>query len=129
MALMQVLGLFLMRPQGVRNASMRQGMAQALGVGTDGYARGCMTYDLRRLRLHCLIERIPPTHRYRITDLGRRVARLFTMVHRRILRPGLSQLFESCPNAPKHPITSAMAKLGQALDALFKEAKLAPGEI
>ncbi len=85
---------------------MRQGMAQALGVGTDGYVRGCMTYDLRRLRLHCLIERIPYTHRYRITDLGKRVARLFT-------------------NAPKRPITSAMAKL----DALFKEAKLAPCEI
>ena len=33
---------------------------------------GRMTYDLRRLRLHGLIERIPGTHRYRLTDHGSR---------------------------------------------------------
>jgi len=128
-ALMLVLCLFLMRPQGFRNATMRQGMAQALGIDSTAYSSGSMTYDLRRLRLHCLIERIPHTHRYRITDLGRRTALLFTQVHSRVLRPGLSQLFDRCPKAPNRPITSAMAKLDQALDALFKEAKLAPSEI
>ena len=29
-----------------------------------------MTYDLRRLRLHGLIERIPHTRRYTVTDIG-----------------------------------------------------------
>jgi ubiquinone/menaquinone biosynthesis C-methylase UbiE len=29
-----------------------------------------MTYDLRRLRLHDLIERVPHSHRYRITPTG-----------------------------------------------------------
>lgn len=129
MMLMQVLCLLLVLPQGFRNAAMRQRMAQALGIDTEAFTSGRMTYDLRRLRLHGLIERIPRSHRYRITDLGRRVALLFTKVHSRILRPGLSQLFEGCPKAPNRQITSAMAKLDQALDALFKEAKLAPSEI
>ena len=35
-----------------------------------------MSYDLRRLRLRGLIERIPYTHRYRVTDDGMRVALL-----------------------------------------------------
>ncbi|MFI7644127.1 hypothetical protein [Nonomuraea sp. NPDC049400] len=29
-------------------------------------------YDLRRLHLHGLIERIPRSHRYRVTDFGLR---------------------------------------------------------
>jgi hypothetical protein len=29
-----------------------------------------MTYDLQRLRLHGMIERIPKTHRYRVTQIG-----------------------------------------------------------
>ena len=37
-----------------------------------------MTYDLRRLRLHGLIERIPHTHRYRPTPLGWRTAWFYT---------------------------------------------------
>nr|NIP19096.1 hypothetical protein [Xanthomonadales bacterium]NIX13882.1 hypothetical protein [Xanthomonadales bacterium] len=31
---------------------------------------GKMSYDLRRLRLHGLIERIEKTHRYRVTKKG-----------------------------------------------------------
>ncbi len=129
MALMQVLCLFWLQPQGFRNATMRQWMAQTLGISPDAYTPGSMTYDLRRLRLHALIARIPRTHRYRVTDRGRRVALLFTKVHGRILRPGLSQLFDACPNAPKRPLASAMTKLDHALDTLLQEAKLTAAEI
>jgi hypothetical protein len=129
MALLQVLCLFLVLPEAFRNATMRQWVAQALGIGTEKYSAGRMTYDLRRLRLHRLIERIPHTHRYRVTDFGIRVALFFTKVHSRILRPGLSQLFDGCPKAPNRPIATAMAKLDQAFGALFNEAKLAPCEI
>jgi len=129
MALLQVLCLFLVLPAGFRNATMRQWMAQALGVDAAKYSAGRMTYDLRRLRLHRLIARIPHTHRYRVTDFGIRVALFFTKVHSRILRPGISQLFDGCPKAPNRPIATAMAKLDQAFEALFNEAKLAPCEI
>ena len=129
LALLQVLCLFLGLPEGFRNASMRDWMAQALAVPVDAYSPGRMTYDLRRLRLHGLIERIPHSHRYEVTDLGIRVALFFTKVHSRILRPGLSQLFDGCPKAPNRPVAAAMRRLEQALAALFDQAKLGPCKI
>lgn len=128
-ALLQVLCLFLGLPEGFRNASMREWMAQALAVPVDAYSPGRMTYDLHRLRLHGLIERIPHSHRYQVTDLGLRVALFFTKVHRRILGPGLSQLFDGCPKAPNRPIATAMHRLNQAFAALFDQAKLEPCKI
>lgn len=49
-----------------------------------------MTYQLRRLRLHGLIERVPKTHRYRLTALGRRAALFFPRLYARTIRPALS---------------------------------------
>ena len=49
-----------------------------------------MTYQLRRLRLHGLIERMPNSFRYRVTDLGFRAALFFTRTYNRLLRPGLA---------------------------------------
>ena len=49
-----------------------------------------MTYQLRRLRLHGLIQRIPKTHRYEVTDLGFRAGLFFSKVYSRILRPGVA---------------------------------------
>jgi len=40
--------------------------------------QGKMSYDLLRLRLHRLIERIPGTHRYQLTELGRRTALFYS---------------------------------------------------
>jgi len=128
LALFTALCLFLTLPEGFRNATLRTWMAQALGVAEDAYSPGRMTYDLRRLRLHGLIERTPHSYRYRITDLGLRVALFFTKVHSRILRPGLSQLFDGCPQAANRPIATAMGRLQQALADLFDQAKLAPAQ-
>jgi hypothetical protein len=49
-----------------------------------------MTYQLRRLRLHGLIERLPGSFRYRVTEFGLRVALFFTRVYNRLLRPSLA---------------------------------------
>ena len=129
LALFTALCLFLTLPEGFRNATLRTWMAQVLGVAEDAYSPGRTTYDLRRLRLHGLIERIPHSHRYRVTDLGLRVALFFSKVHSRILRPGLSQLFDGCPKAPNRPIATAMGRLQQALADLFDQAKLVPAQI
>jgi hypothetical protein len=50
-------------------------------------------------------------------------------VHSRILRPGLSQLFDGCHKAPNRPIATAMNRLQQAFAELFDQAKLAPAQI
>ena len=55
-------------------------------LGTD-YSSSQMSYDLRRLRLHGLIERTPGTNSYTVTPEGIRVAVFYTKLHGRLLRP------------------------------------------
>ncbi len=62
-----------------------------------------MSYELRRLRLHGLIERLPKTHRYRLTNEGLRTALFYTRVYSRILRPAMA------PVVPVAPATSSKA--------------------
>nr|VFK61501.1 MAG: hypothetical protein BECKTUN1418D_GA0071000_11536 [Candidatus Kentron sp. TUN] len=119
---------FLLLPNGFSNSSMRGWMAQILGIPVDQYSFGRMTYDLRRLRLHGLTERILHTHRYQVTEMGTRIVFFFTKLHSRIFRPGLSELWGGCPKAPNRTIANAMSKLDQAIDTLFKKAKLASCE-
>jgi hypothetical protein len=49
-----------------------------------------MTYDVRRLRLHGLIARVPRRHRYRITPTGAQVAMFYTRLYTRALQPAYS---------------------------------------
>jgi hypothetical protein len=65
-------------------------VAALSGRNPDQIGQGSMTYQLRRLRLHGLIERVPKTHRYRVTPLGLRAALFFTRTDTRVLRTGLS---------------------------------------
>ena len=53
-----------------------------------------MSYDLRCLRLHGLIERIPKSQRYRLTAFGLKTAWLYTWAYYRLLRRGLSELHD-----------------------------------
>ena len=85
---------------------------------------GRVTYDLRRLRLHGLIERLPHTHRYRVTDEGLRTALFFTRVYARILRPGLAHLSSAAPPGDA-PLRSAFVKLEVTIDHWVDQAKLA----
>jgi hypothetical protein len=63
---------------------------------------GQATYDLRRLRHHGFIERVPHSHRYRVTDTGHRRARFLSRTHNRLLRDGLADLTGPLtPNPPK----------------------------
>lgn len=75
-ALLNVLLLFLLLPRSFSNGDLRGHLAQMLGLQPSLMTLGRMTYDLRRLRLHGLIERIPKAHRYRMTPLGLRTAHL-----------------------------------------------------
>ena len=69
-ALLTVLVLFSLQLRGFTNQEMRALLAQLLGLDPAHYPVGRMTYDLRRLRLHGLIRRIPKSHRYQATAAG-----------------------------------------------------------
>jgi hypothetical protein len=57
-------------PTEIGNRTLRPVVAQLLGVAPEAYSSAQMTYDLRRLRLKGLIERVGSSHRYRLTTLG-----------------------------------------------------------
>jgi hypothetical protein len=84
MALTGALCCFVHAIAGFTNHSLRGLVAGLLG---RDYTSNQMTYDLRRLRLHGLIERLPHTNRYVLTPDGTRVALFYTKVHGRLLRP------------------------------------------
>lgn len=125
MALFQALNLFMLLPQGFRNANLRGHVAQLLGLSPDAYSPGRMTYDLRRLRLHGIIAREDGTHRYHVTHEGMRICLFMSKVYQRVIRPGCSQLMDGCPKAPGRVITAAMNQLDKAIDQLVMEAKIA----
>ena len=91
-ALLCALLVFRLLPRGFSNRDLRDHWAALMGKTPDDMTPGQMTYHLRRLRLHGLIQRIPETHRYRVTRLGWRTALFCTRTYNRLLRPGLAQI-------------------------------------
>lgn len=91
-ALLAVLVLFCLQPEGFRNRQLRPLLAQFLGLKLEDLTRGRMSYDLRRLRLHGLIERIKGSHRYHLTPAGLKVALFYSRTYQHVIRPGLSLL-------------------------------------
>jgi hypothetical protein len=123
-ALFAVLTVFSLQVRGFTNAEMRALLAQMLGADPGNYPAGCMTYDLRRLRLHGIIERIPRSHRYQLTDRGLRIALFFSRTYTRLLRPRLAELMPGTP-AVNGSIRVAFDRLQSAIDAVCQEQKLA----
>lgn len=124
LALWHILVWFRLLPCGFCNRDLREQLAVLTGQTPATITQGRMTYDLRRLRLHGMIERIPKTHRYRVTQFGLRAALFFTRVHARLYRPGIAAFTGNGP-----PESSDLAdhfhKLENHIDSYVQEAKLA----
>lgn len=122
-ALFTVLGLFGLQLQGFTNQDIRALLAPLLGFDPAHYPIGRMTYDLRRLRLHHIIERLPHSHNYRITPQGLRVALFFSRAYTRLLRPKLAQVMPSAPPG-NSPLRAAFDQLQEQIDRCCEEEKL-----
>jgi hypothetical protein len=123
-ALLAALVLFCLLPRGFSNRDLRERLAPLLGLEPGAMTPGRMSYDLRRLRLHGLIARVPGTHRYRPTADGLRIALFVTRAHARLLRPGLSHLLAPAPPGAARS-TAPFARLEEAVDACCRAAHLA----
>jgi len=123
-ALLAALLVFGLLPVGFRNRDLRAHLAPLLGLDPALMTAGRMSYELRRLRLHGLIERIPSTHRYRLTDHGLATAIFFTRAHARLIRPALAELADPDP-PPTGPIRTAFNKLNAQIDRAAQHAHLA----
>ena len=103
---------------------MRLLLAQLLGLDPADYPIGRMTYDLRRLRLHGTIERIPRSHRYQLTPDGLRIALFFSRTYARLLRPKLAEIMPQAPPVSS-PLRAAFDRLTSEINACCREEKLA----
>jgi hypothetical protein len=121
-ALLSTLLIFRLQPAGFTNRDLRALTAQLRGLPPGAISTGQMTYDLRRLRLHGLIDRIPHSHRYRVTDTGLPTAIFLTRLHDRFLPTGLAHLNDP---ADTGPLRAATTRYQQALDDLARHTGLA----
>lgn len=124
MALLQVLVLFCFLPEGFRSRDLREHYACLLGIDPTTLKTGQMTYQLRRLLMHGLIERVPRSHRYILTDHGLRAALFLTRLHARAIRPGMSFIHpKGLPS--DHPLQRDFNRLDKHIKDLCQGEKLA----
>lgn len=123
-ALLHALILFRQLTEGFRAAHLRQHWAALSGRHVASISQGAITYQLRRLRLHGLIERLPKSFRYRVTETGLRVALFFTRTYNRLLRPGLAAALPTL-KAITSPLQRAFDALVSQIDTVIKQVQLA----
>jgi hypothetical protein len=123
LALWHVLVWFRVLPCGFANRDLREQVAVLTGQSPTTITQGRMSYDLRRLRLHGMIERIPKTHRYRVTDFGLRAALFFTRVHARLYRPVVAEVMANAPPEDSS-LGRHFVKLEEEIDKRIQQARL-----
>jgi hypothetical protein len=117
MALAGALCLTVHAVAGFNNGSLRALVGDLLGTT---HTSAQMTYDLRRLRLHGLIARIPSSNTYFLTPQGIRVALFYTKIHDRLLTP----LFAA--DTPPAPLSlrRALHAIDESVDSYIDHARL-----
>jgi hypothetical protein len=123
-ALLHAIILFRQTAQGFRAADLRHHLAALSGRAPESISQGAMTYQLRRLHLHGLIERIPNSFRYRVTAFGLRAALFFTRTYNRIIRPGLAAALPHL-RAIDAPLKRAFDKFDTQFNSWIDHAKFA----
>jgi hypothetical protein len=119
--LLHALVLFRLLPNGFSNRDLRERLEPLGGRATTP---GAVTYDLRRLRLRGLIQRIPRTHRYEVTEQGLRHALFLTRSYDRLLRPGLAAVLPERAVIPS-TLRASFRQLEAATTLWAERAKLA----
>ncbi|MFZ0131222.1 MAG: hypothetical protein WAK95_01690 [Desulfobacterales bacterium] len=124
LALMHTLCLLCLTVNGFRSRDFRQCFCQFSGLVPEHHSQGKVTYDLRRLRLHGLIERVPASFRYRVTPRGLQAALFFTRAYGRFFRV----IFSKPTDPSQKPRTAAIRAFhnaSKAVDRLVEEVRLA----
>jgi len=122
--LLHVLLLFVLVQGTFTHSQLREHLAPLLGQTPSQLTPGRITYDLRRLRLHGLIERIPKTYRYRITPKGLRTAIFYSRLYNRALRTGLAIISPAAINC-ELPIAKSIRAAEVVVNQWYDNEKLA----
>lgn len=112
-----------LRPAGFTSRHLRHLLAPQLGKDPGEMSGGQISYDLRRLRAHQIIERIPHSRNYQVTADGLSTALFFTRLTRRVIIPGLAQIADAGP-PPGSPLRQADRAYKTAIADLAGQASL-----
>ena len=110
MALAGALCVLVHTVVGFTNRSLCAQVSSLLG---GPYTSTQATYDLRRLRLKGLVQRLDNHHRYVLTPEGARLATFYTKLHRRLLQPLLA--------ADKPPAPIELRRALRTIDASIED--------
>lgn len=99
---------------GFSNKELRMKTAQLLAKRANDFTPGQMTYQLRRLRLRGLIERLPGTNRYQVTNQGLRIALFYTGSMATTVRPTEAVLADEGPSLQQRILNQVRRILQQS---------------
>lgn len=100
-------------------AQLRQTVLEQCNLKEKDYTLNQIRYDLRKIRLHGLIQRIPHTYAYRFTQRGQKLALLLIQLRKRIYGPIAFGTLRHRPNKdymPNSTFERAYHKIDQAFD-------------
>ena len=121
MALFAALCLFIHIPNGSTNASLKEPIANLLDEKVGHYSRSKMTYDLRRLRLKGVINRLQNSNRYIVTPYGYTVVLFMTKLNARLFRPAFAALNpKNLENIPT-PLLAAFERVDQEITNILSK--------
>ena len=107
---------------GWNSKELRAAILDTFELKAAHYAVSALRYDLRKLRAHGLIERLPHKHRYRLTTKGQKVALLMSLLRKRVYGPLAASAFVHCPVTeplPTSHIEQAYRKADRAFQGLI----------
>jgi len=122
-ALLSACCALALRPAGFTSRDLRHLLAPQLGKHPEDMTGGQISYDLRRLRTHQIIERIPHSHNYQLTADGLSTALFFTRLTRRVIIPALADIAGTGP-PPGSPLRQADRAYKAAIADLASQASL-----
>jgi hypothetical protein len=100
-------------------AQLHQTVLEQCGLKEKDYTLNQIRYDLRKIRLHGLIERLARSHAYRFTQRGQKLALLLIQLRKRIYGPIAFGTLRHRPNKDHMPDSTferAYHKIDQAFD-------------
>jgi len=102
-------------------AQLHQTVLEQCGLKEKDYTLNQIRYDLRKLRLHGLIERLSHSHAYRFTQRGQKLALPLIQLRKRIYGPIAFGTLRHRPNKDQMP-NSTFERAYHKIDQAFDEA-------
>jgi len=103
-------------------AQLHAAILDAYNVKPKDYTLSQLRYDMRKLRLHGLIERVPKSYAYRFSPKGTKLSILLVQLRKRIYGPLGFGLFRTRPNPdfmPDSRFEKAYLKVENAMDEVI----------